>query len=52
MRDSIKQTTYSTADDRLTITMTDGRIYELSADDQDLLWCSIREADEERQYKC
>lgn len=46
MRDSIKQATYSA--DRFALTMMDGRIYELSETDLDVLWCSIREADEER----
>lgn len=47
---SIKHATYTSG--ILRLTMTDGRVYELSETDLDVLWCSIREADEEREYKC
>lgn len=47
---SIKHATYSTATDTLTITMIDGRVYELDADDAELIIESIDAAEQEREH--
>ncbi|MGO1664113.1 MAG: hypothetical protein ACTHYO_10400 [Micrococcaceae bacterium] len=45
---SIRHTTYSTTTDTLTLTMCDGRVYELDTDDAQLIIDSIDAAETER----
>lgn len=47
---SIRHGQYSTARDELSLTMIDGRVYELDADDADLIIESIDAAEQEREH--